>query len=419
MFGIYGLLFPLRWRKVSFSIKRHKEKCSRASGACAYFSPANPMKIAVNTRLLLHNRLEGIGWFAFEILKRISAAHPEHEFLFLFDRPFHEEFVFGPNVKPFVLHPQARHPWLFKIWFDFSVARFLRKHKPDLFLSPDGYLSLETSVPQLAVMHDLNFAHRPQDLSRTNARYYLKYFPLFARKAARIATVSQFSKADIVAQYGVEAEKVDVVYNGASDTFLPLSIKEKQAVKDQYTSGANFFFFVGALHPRKNLQTLFPAFDLFKQTTGSTSKLVIVGDAYRWDKTIASAYGQMHFKNDVLLLGRKSQSEVAKLMGSCNALVFVSLFEGFGIPIVEAFRCGTPVITSDVTSMPEVAGGAAMLCSPHDARVLASTLGQLDTDEALRESLSSAGLLRSRDFSWDKTAAALWASIEKAIAESK
>jgi len=377
------------------------------------------MKIAVNTRLLLHNRLEGIGWFAYETLKHITVAHPEHEFLFLFDRPFHPEFVFGPNVRPVVLHPQARHPWLFKIWFDFSVARFLRKHKPDLFLSPDGYLSLKTNVPQLAVIHDLNFEHRPQDLSPTNARYYRKYFPLFARKAARIATVSQFSKDDISRLYGIADERVDVVYNGVSDVFVPLSEPEKQAVRAEFTAASPYFLFVGALHPRKNLQHLFPAFDHFKVTTGLPHKLVIVGDAYRWDRTIDQAYHALHHRADVLLLGRQSQKELALLTGAAEALVLVSWFEGFGIPILEAFRCGTPVITSDVTSMPEVAGDAALLCNPQSVDEIARAMTQMATDSALRTGLSEKGHARSRDFSWDKTAEALWASIEKTISASK
>jgi len=115
------------------------------------------MNIAVNTRLLLKNRLEGIGRFTLETFKRITVAHPEHNFIFLFDRNYSEEFIFSSNVTPMVVRPQARHPLLFKIWFEWSVNKALKKCKADLFISPDGYLSLSSKLPAIAVIHDLNF----------------------------------------------------------------------------------------------------------------------------------------------------------------------------------------------------------------------------------------------------------------------
>ena len=115
--------------------------------------------IAVNTRFLIKNKLEGIGLFTYESLKRVTQAHPEIDFYFLFDRPFDSEFIFGENVKPVVLSPQARHPLLWYWWFEISVARWLNKNKPDLFISTDGYGCLQTEVPQVLVMHDLAYEH--------------------------------------------------------------------------------------------------------------------------------------------------------------------------------------------------------------------------------------------------------------------
>ncbi|MFN3342698.1 MAG: hypothetical protein ACK40M_08385, partial [Flavobacteriales bacterium] len=122
------------------------------------------MRIAVNTRFLLPGKMEGFGWYSYETLRRIVVAHPEHEFIFLFDRPFDRRFVFASNVIPIVIGPQARHPFLFWIWLEVSVKRALKKYKADVFVSPDGYLSLGTAVPSVAVIHDLNFEHYPKDL---------------------------------------------------------------------------------------------------------------------------------------------------------------------------------------------------------------------------------------------------------------
>ena len=103
--------------------------------------------------------LEGIGWFTFETLKRITRNHPEHEFIFIFDRQFNQEYIFSAIIISVVIGPQARHPFLFYAWFDFQIPRILKRYKADLFLSPDGYLSLRTKVPQLGVIHDINFVH--------------------------------------------------------------------------------------------------------------------------------------------------------------------------------------------------------------------------------------------------------------------
>ena len=161
------------------------------------------MKIAVNTRLLLKDKLEGIGWVAYETLSRIVKAHPDDEFYFLFDRKPDPKFIFAENVKPVVLFPQARHPFLYIIYFEISVCRALRRIKPDVYLSTDAYLSLRSKTPQIAVFHDINFEHFPQDFPRLALWHYKKFFPKFDHKAKKIITVSEFSKQDIIDNYKV------------------------------------------------------------------------------------------------------------------------------------------------------------------------------------------------------------------------
>jgi glycosyltransferase involved in cell wall biosynthesis len=371
--------------------------------------------IAVNTRLLLKNRLEGIGWFTYETLKRITKSHPEHEFLFIFDRPFDSEFVFEKNVKPIVLAPQARHPVLYKIWFNWRIPRVLKKHKVDVFLSPDGYLSLRTNVPQIAVMHDLNFEHYPADLPKVHSRYYRKYFPLFSKVATRLATVSQFSRHDISDQYDVDPQKIDVVYNGVGEHFHPIASDEQLTLRNELSGGADYFVFVGSLHPRKNIHRLLKAFDLFKKQAASEVKLVIVGEKFWWNEEIESAYKTMKFQSDVLFTGRLQTVALNKVVASALALVFVPYFEGFGIPILEAFKCETPVITSNITSMPEVAGSAALLVDPFNVEDIATAMSKVANDPDLRQQLVQKGLTRAQDFSWDRTAILLWGSIEKVL----
>ncbi len=373
------------------------------------------MRIAVNTRLLLKGKLEGIGWFTLETLKRITRNHPEHEFIFIFDRPFNQEYIFSDNITPVVIGPQARHPFLFYAWFDFQIPRVLRKYKVDLFLSPDGYLSLRTKVPQLGVIHDINFVHRPDDLPWLIAKYYNFFFPKFARIAKRIATVSFYSKEDITRSFKVDYDKIDVVYDGINQIFEPISEKEKVRVRNKYTDGAAYFLFVGALHPRKNVAGLLKAFDAFKSIDSQNIKMVVVGGEMHKTGDIFDTFDNMRNKKDVVFTGRVSTVELRDIIGSALALTFVPFFEGFGIPVVEAMSSGVPVICSNTTSIPEVGGNAVMYADPIKIEQITDAMIKLADDKELREELIQKGFEQKNKFSWDETARLLWMSIERAL----
>ncbi len=373
------------------------------------------MVIAVNTRLLLKGRLEGIGWFTLETLKRMTASHPEHHFIFIFDRAYNPEYIFSKNISPVVIGPPARHPFLWYIWFEYQIPRVLKKYKADLFLSPDGYLSLRTKTPQLAVIHDINFVHRPADLPWLKAKYYNRYFKKFAQVAKRIATVSFYSKEDITRSFKVDFDKIDVVYDGINPIFVPTTDAEKKAVREKYTDGNPYFLFVGALHPRKNVCGLLNAFDAFKSVAENGVKLVIVGGKMHKTGEIFETYENMRFKNDVVFTGRVLTTELHQIFGAALSLTFVPYFEGFGIPIVEAMSTGVPVICSNTTSAPEVGGSAVLYADPCKIEQITEAMIKIEGDKKLRESLIEKGMVQKNKFSWDKTAHLLWMSIEKTL----
>ena len=373
------------------------------------------MKIIVNTRLLLKDKLEGLGWFTYETLKRITQQHPEHEFIFLFDRKFDQEFIFSDNITPIIVYPQARHPFLFYLWFEHSIPKILKKVKPDLFLSPDGYLSLSTDIKSLPVIHDLNFEHYPKDMPWLYSKYYRYFFPKFAKKATRIATVSNFSKQDIINLYGIVQDKIDVVYDGVNEIYKPISESEKKITLKKYTNGNPYFVFVSSLHPRKNISNLFKSFELLKKDGYPEIKLLVVGAKKWWTANTKNIYQQMKYKDDVIFCGRLLPAELNKVICSALAMTYVSYFEGFGIPILEAFRCNTPVITSNTSSMPEVANDAALLIDPFSPSSICNAMKQIINDSSVREKLILKGQIREKQFSWQKTADKLWNSIEKAV----
>jgi glycosyltransferase involved in cell wall biosynthesis len=373
------------------------------------------MRIAINTRLLLKNRLEGIGWFTFETLKRIVEQHPEHEYIFLFDRKPHSDFIFSKSVKPVVLKPQARHPFLWYIWFNYSVSSFLRKNKVDLFISPDGYIPTSCKVPTLNVIHDINFHHYPNGLPLLTRAYYKHFFPIYAKKSTHIVTVSNYSKSDLIESYGVEHSKISVVYNGANSTFSPIDKEQQRLVRQKYTNGSPFFVFVGALNPRKNVDRLLRAFDQFKETTNNEHKLVIVGEPMFMTKSIEQTLKAMKHNSSVVFTGRLQVDELSKVVAAATALTFVPYFEGFGIPLVEAMYCHVPIIASNVTSMPEVAGDAAYYVNPFDVNQIAEAMEQLVSSNELLVSLTNKAIERKTLFSWDKTASEFYKSIQNLI----
>lgn len=373
------------------------------------------MQIAVNTRLLLKNRLEGIGWFSYQTLKRITVNNPDVHFVFFFDRPFHEDFLFSDNVTPVILSPQARHPFLYYAWFEFSVKNTLNKMKPDLFLSPDGFLSLGANCKQLPVIHDINFLHNPQDVKPLTRKYYNYFFPRFAKKATRIATVSEFSKKDIAKNYGISEDKIDVVYNGINPEFKTVSEEVKIKTRKKFSDGKPYFLFVGSLHPRKNILRLLQSFGEFKKETNSDYKLLLAGPQYWGMNEIYKTLESLTCKEDVIFTNRLSNEELADVMASAFALTFVPYFEGFGIPLVEAMQSEIPIITSNVTSLPEIAGDAALLVNPYEINEIKNAMIKLYSDTELQKQLVANGIKRKDNFSWDQSAALLWDSVQKSL----
>ena len=373
------------------------------------------MRIAVNTRFLLKDYLEGYGFFIHETFKRIVINHPEHEFIFLFDRPYEKEFVFAANVTPVVIGPPARHPILWKWWYDYKVTAALKKYKADVFVSAGGFLSLRTSVPQCVVVHDLSFLHYPSFIRKSHLFYLKNQTPAFLKKAKRIATVSMFSKEDIIKHYAIDAGKIDVVYSAVKYGYSPVDAAARETIKERYADGKEYFIYVGAIHPRKNLMNLLKAFSIFKKRLKSNMQLIIAGRlAWKFDE-FTDGLKTYKYREDVKLLGYLPQQELINLTGSAYALLYPSFFEGFGVPPLEAMNCGVPVIASAASSIPEICGDAALFVNPESIEDIADKMMALYKDEKLRNELIAKGYVQTKKYSWDITADLLWQSIDKTL----
>lgn len=365
-------------------------------------------------RLVLPGRMDGIGWFAYETTRRMVTAHPEHRFLLLFDRRIQriEGLTNAPNVEVRVLCPQARHPVLWWLFFEWSVPWALRRWKANLYITPDGMMPLHPKVPTLAVIHDLNFEHADDNLRRSHQWYMKRFFPRFAQAAARVATVSDYSRNDISATYGVDREHIDVVYDGAHSHYRPHSEAECEEIRRRFSEGKPYIIFISTILKRKNLAGLLRAFDIVKEEDRSGLKLVVVGSPVWWRDELKEAYDTMRHRDDVVMLGRVEPKELSALLSASKMLVYPSYFEGFGIPILEAMYAETAVVCSSTTSMPEVGGDAVEYVDPASDKDIARGI-RLTLDTARRTAMIERGRKQRTCFSWDRTANFLWESVEK------
>jgi len=354
------------------------------------------MNIAINARHLIKGKLEGIGWYSLEILKRLVVLMPNHHFFLFHDRNT-QFLISNTNVTNVILSPPARHPYLFKIWFNYVLPKAFKKYNIDIFFSPDGFVSLRTNIRQIGVIHDLNFEHYPNDVPKGVLKYYQKHMPLFAKKASDVVTVSKFSKKDICDKYDIPSDKVHVIYNGGNNIFRPLLKEERLEFIKTNNNDRPYFIYVGSLHKRKNIERMLKAFQSFNEKEKKMDFVIIGQPMWQDQLNLDGLLENVHFK------GRKSGEDLSEWVASSAALVYVSYFEGFGLPVLEGMMAGVPVLTSNVTSMPEVGAEAVIYADPFSISSICDGFSKLVQEKSF-DKFRILGLKQSKLFSWDHSA---------------
>lgn len=362
------------------------------------------MNIAVNTRFLIRDKIEGIGKVTAEVLSRLVDLMPEDQFTFIFDRPFDKRFLYRSDITPKVIPPPARHPVLIRTWLQWGVRKYLRKARPDVFLSFDGFAPLNLDIPAVITIHDLAYIHYPEQNRRADLNFYRRYMPRFAREANHIITVSEYSRQDICRHLDVSAGKVSVIYNGVNHAYHPPDDGTRQSARQTFAGGAPYFLYVGAIHPRKNVDGLIRAFSIYRKGFGGNEKLVITGRRGWLTGAVQEAYQASPYREDILFTDYVPQPEMPKLVAGARALVYVSFFEGFGLPILEAMATGVPVICSDRNAMAEVAGTCAFLVDPDSPDQVAFAMDQTGSAQEKTRQMVACGLKRAAEFTWERAA---------------
>jgi glycosyltransferase involved in cell wall biosynthesis len=368
------------------------------------------MNIAVNARLLIKDKLEGIGRFSYETTKRLAQQHPEHTFYLIFDRKYDEQFIFSENVKPLIVGPKARHPFLYYIWMEWSVAKLLKQYDIDVFYSPETMLCLNTNIPSFCTYHDLIYARRPDFLPFKERKYLQLFSPKFAKRADHIFTVSNFVYQDLRKEFpNIDKTKVSIAYNA-----LPLDRTQVKSDVMKRQLPKEYFLCISSIHPRKNIDGTLVAFKLYLSKYNKNTKLVLIGRPYwKLEKNLQDLMAVMIAKEELLHLKDVKDDEIGQILKEAKALLYLSHFEGFGIPILEAMANGVPVIASNTSSMPEVAGDAAILCNPLDLDSISEAMHKVTTDGELQKGMIKKGYERVKYYNWDATAAHIYDVMSK------
>lgn len=311
----------------------------------------------------------------------------------------------------------VKHLW----WEQFLLPLSLWFRDIDLFHSPAFICPFIKTCRTVITIHDMAYLLYPDKFVSTYRRYLKFWVPLSVRVADKIITDSACSKRDIVRLFGISEKKVEVVYLGKSRDFQPITDKSLiDDFREKYSLRRDFILYVGTLEPRKNITGLISAYRLFKDMSPHLNYALVIGGGKGWMYSdIFKLIEKLSLVDDVIFLGYVQDKELPTLYNAAKLFVYPSLYEGFGLPVLEAMACGIPVITSNTSSLPEIVADAGIMLDPLDINALAEAMYNVLMDDNLRNSLIEKGLKRAENFSWEKTAAMTMDIYREVLSESK
>jgi glycosyltransferase involved in cell wall biosynthesis len=341
----------------------------------------------------------GIGTYIRNLLRQLARIDGRTEFVLLC-RPWDVPWVaaLGENFRPVV-----ETAGNYSVAEQVKIPLALRREGVTLFHAPHYVLPPLVSCKSVVTIHDCVHLMFPQYLPNRLAFAYARTsIALASRRATRVMTVSDSSKRDIVRLFGTDPDKISVIYNAYDERF-GVEPREEDVirVRERYQLHDEFVLYAGNVKPHKNLERLIEAFHIVRKRGLDHLKLVLIGDDISKYAALRRAVHQHQLHKYVRFLGYLPEETLAVMYRLAGVFVFPSLYEGFGLPPLEAMASGTPVVTSNVSSLPEVAGDAAILVDPYDPRAIAEGIHRVLTDEALRRDLRRKGVARAHQFSWE------------------
>lgn len=364
----------------------------------------------------------GVGHYTHELARALARAAPADEFELISPHPYvntasdEGEQTSPPNLR--LMRARANR-LLRRRWWSLGLPLYVRRGRFDLFHGTNYDVPLWGRCPTVVTVHDLSMFLYPETHEAHLVRRARRRLPMMARRATMIITPSQSVRRETCEHLGVGPDKVVAVPEAARRSFRPIPREETAEVRRRLKVEDEFILFVGTIEPRKNLLTLARAFDELLRGTPLRPQLVITGKEGWLTGELFSYLKGADVRERVRFTGYVTDDDLRALYSSCKAFVYPSLYEGFGLPPLEAMACGAPVITSRIPSLMETVGDAARLVPPTDSRELAQAIIRLLEDSGERERRSDAGLRRAAEFSWEKTAAATMDVYREALKKGK
>lgn len=369
------------------------------------------MKIGVDARTLLGNR-SGVGNYLANSIE--FGAFDGHTVFAYYDdstdgpppdlsiperTTLHWRPLNAPTIVNRLLGPM-QPVW----WVNRTLCRVLRQDAVDAYFGPNFVQPLSFTKPSVLVVHDVIYRAFPTALPRAYRWYLRAFLTVSLWRADHVLTVSEHSKHDIMRYHDVASDRITVAYGAADTIYRPRDLSEEtlSRLQQKYDLPDRFVLYVGNLEPRKNVAVLFDALSRFAD--GERPPLVVVGKKQLTDDELSAAYERCGFKDDVRFTGYVSDEDLPLLYNAASVFVFPSLYEGFGLPVLEAMQSGVPVVASDRSSIPEVVGDAGTTVDPLSPEALSNALRELWTDAGVRERYRTDGRQRAAQFSWERTA---------------
>lgn len=362
------------------------------------------MRIGLDGAALVEPKT-GIGHYVYELAQHLARSRPEDSFELISHYQFHSEAIAGvqdglPNLAV-TYHPVGK---ITGRWWSIGLPAYLRRAALDIFHGTNYEIPLWGRRPAVLSIHDLSRFLHPDTHESKHVKRSRRLLPLMARRATMIITPCESVRKEVCETLGTPAGKVSAVPYAHRACFTPLPPTECRPVRERLGVEEEFLLYVGTIEPRKGLLTLLQAFESLLRETTFRPQLVLAGKTGWLNDEVFTRLRNSPAKNRILLTGYLPDSDIQALYSSAGIVVYPSVYEGFGLPPLEAMACGAPVIVSAIPAVMETVGAAALLAEPRDANSFARQIIQLLGNPQARSALSAAGRLRASSFSWEKTA---------------
>lgn len=359
------------------------------------------MRIAIDAIPLVANKT-GVGHYTDALAEWLARTHHDHQYELV--SPFDFNFPNGHSPPPNLHKRFTPVQPMFRKWWLVGLPALLRISSFDLFHGTNYCVPVFSTCPTVVTIHDLSLYAQAITHEKKNVERGKRRVPVMARRADMIIAPSEATKREITQYLKIPADRIRVVYEAAREKMKPLSIEDCEPVLRKHGIDQPYLLYTGTIEPRKNLLNLIRAYNELLRTSKHRPMLVLCGGRGWLDEEVFELVAELKLQRMVKFTGYVDDDDLPALYSACEIFVYPSLYEGFGLPPLEAMACGAPVITSNTSSLPEVVGDAGVLINPNEVAELAAAMINLLNDTTQRENRSRAGFERSKHFSWERAA---------------